>query len=55
MKIKHTMLTKQAQAVQKPKHILGPKGQKQIGAAVSCERGKPVTVVCVFSAGGDFI
>jgi hypothetical protein len=41
--------------VQKPKHVLGPEGQKRVGAAVSCERGKTVTVVCAFCAGGDFI
>ena len=26
--------------------MLGPKGQEQVGAALSCERGKNVTVVC---------
>ena len=41
--------------VQKPGKILGPKGQKQIGAAVSWERGKNVTVNCAFSASGNYI
>lgn len=34
--------------VQKPGKILAPKGQKQVGSAVSWERGKNVTVVCAF-------
>lgn len=41
--------------VQKPSKILGLKGQKQIGAATSWERGKTVTVTCAFNAAGGFI
>ncbi|XP_031330778.1 uncharacterized protein LOC116161535 [Photinus pyralis] len=41
--------------VQKPGMILGPKGQKQVGVAVSLERGKNVTVHCAFSASGNYI
>jgi len=26
--------------------MLGPKGQEQVGAVLSCEQGKNVTVVC---------
>lgn len=41
--------------VHKPGKIFGPKGQKQVGAATSWERGKNVTVVCAMSAAGNFI
>ena len=41
--------------VHKPGKILGPKGQKQVGAATSWERGKNVTVVCAMSAIGNYI
>lgn len=41
--------------VQKPVKILAPKGQKQVGIAASGERGKNVTVVCCFSASGNFV
>lgn len=41
--------------VQKPGKILGPKGQKQVGAMISWERGKNITVVCAFNASGSYI
>lgn len=41
--------------VQKPQKILGPKGQKQVGAITSLERGRTVTVVCCMSASGHYI
>ena len=41
--------------VQKPVKILGPKGQKQVGSVISCERGKNVTVICAVSAMGNFV
>lgn len=40
--------------VNRPNRIIGPKGQKQIGAATSGERGKNITVCCCMSAGGSF-
>jgi hypothetical protein len=42
-------------AVQKPVKMLGPKGQKQVGAAISWEQGKNVTVVCAVSASRNFV
>lgn len=41
--------------VHKPGKILGPKGVKQIGATVSWERGKNITIICAFSAVGHCI
>lgn len=41
--------------VQRPSRILGPKGQKQVGSAISLERGKTVTIVCAMSASGGYI
>ena len=41
--------------VQKPGQILGPKGQKQVGGAISWERGRNITVICCFSASGLYI
>ena len=41
--------------VQKPGRIIGPKGQKQVGAVTSWERGKNITVCCAMSASGTFI
>lgn len=41
--------------VQKPGQILGAKGQKQIGGAISWERGRNITVICCFSASGTYI
>lgn len=41
--------------VHKPSKIIAPKGQKQVGAATSWERGKNVTVCCCMSAIGHFI
>ena len=35
--------------------ILAPKGQKQVGIAVSAERGRTVTFVCCFSAMGMYV
>jgi len=35
--------------IQKPGHILQPKGQKQVGAAISWECGKNVTALCFVS------
>lgn len=40
--------------VNRPNRIIGPKGQKQIGAATSGERGKNITVCCCMSASGSF-
>ncbi|XP_046684553.1 uncharacterized protein LOC124370309 [Homalodisca vitripennis] len=42
-------------SVQKPGHILAPKGQKQVGGVTSWERGRNVTVVCAFSASGQYV
>ncbi|XP_054267225.1 jerky protein homolog-like [Macrosteles quadrilineatus] len=42
-------------SVQKPGHILGPKGQKQVGGATSWERGRNITAVCAMSASGQYI
>jgi hypothetical protein len=33
-------------SVQKPGRILGSKGQKQVGAAISWERGQNINAVC---------
>jgi len=41
--------------VQKPAKIFAPKGQKQVGSAISWERGKTVTVVCAMSTLGQYI
>lgn len=41
--------------VQRNSRILAPKGQKQVGMAVSGERGSTTTVVCAFSASGKYI
>jgi hypothetical protein len=41
--------------VHHPSKVLGPKGQKQVGAATSWERGKTVTVCCAMSASGSYI
>jgi hypothetical protein len=41
--------------VQKPVKMLGSKGQKQVGTAISSERGKNVTAVCAVSASGNFV
>lgn len=40
--------------VNRPKKIIGRKGQKQIGAATSGERGRNITVCCCMSASGSF-
>lgn len=34
---------------QKPPHILGPKGEKQVGSVMSWERGRNITAVCTMS------
>lgn len=39
----------------KPARIVGPKGQKQVGAITSLERGKTTTVCCAMSAAGTFV
>jgi len=36
-------------SVQKPGQILGPRGQKQVGGAISWERGRNITAICCFS------
>jgi hypothetical protein len=41
--------------IQEPVKILGPKGQKQVGAAISWEREKNVTAVCAVSVSGNFV
>jgi hypothetical protein len=41
--------------VQKPVKSLGPKGQKQVGVAISWERGKIITAVCAVNASGNFV
>lgn len=41
--------------VQNPGRILGPKGQKQVGAVTSWERGKNITVCCAMSASGSYV
>lgn len=41
--------------VHKPQKVLAPKGQKQVGAATSGERGKNVTICCCMSASGQFV
>ena len=41
--------------VQRNSRILALKGQKQVGIAVSGERGTTTTVVCAFSASGKYI
>lgn len=40
--------------VNRPSRIVAPKGQKQIGAATSGERGKNITVCCCMNASGAF-
>ncbi|XP_072377872.1 uncharacterized protein [Diabrotica undecimpunctata] len=40
--------------VNRPNRIIGPRGQKQVGAVTSVERGKNVTVCCCMSASGSF-
>lgn len=42
-------------SVQKPGHILAPKGQKQVGGVTSWERGRNITAVCAFSASGIYV
>lgn len=42
-------------SVQKPVHILAPKGKHQVGSATSWERGRNITVVCAMSASGSYI
>lgn len=41
--------------VQRNSKILAPKGEKQVGKATSAERGSTTTVVCAFSAAGQYI
>lgn len=41
--------------VQKPKKIVAARGQKQIGAITSAERGTLVTLACASNAAGNFI
>lgn len=41
--------------VQKPKKIVAARGQKQIGAITSAERGNLVTLACASNAAGNFI
>jgi hypothetical protein len=41
--------------VQKPRRILGPKGQKQVGAVISWERGQNVTAVWSVGTSGNYI
>lgn len=41
--------------VQKPGKILAPKGQKQVGAVTSAERGRTVTICCSMNASGTFV
>lgn len=41
--------------VQKNQRIVAVKGQKQVGKATSAERGSTTTVVCAFSAAGQYI
>ncbi|CAH2108878.1 unnamed protein product [Euphydryas editha] len=41
--------------VQRNSRILAPKGQKQVGMITSGERGITITVVCAFSASGNYI
>ncbi|KAJ8943344.1 hypothetical protein NQ318_000559 [Aromia moschata] len=38
-----------------PGRVLAAKGQKQVGAVTSGERGKLITVVCAMNAAGDYI
>lgn len=42
-------------SVQKPVHILAPKGKHQVGGITSWERGRNITVICSMSASGSFI
>lgn len=51
----HNMDETGISSVQKPGHILAPKGQKQVGGVTSWERGRNVTVVCAFSASGQYV
>lgn len=41
--------------VQKPKKIVAARGQKQVGAITSAERGTLVTLACAANAAGNFI
>ncbi|CAK1553158.1 unnamed protein product, partial [Leptosia nina] len=41
--------------VQRNQKIVAVRGQKQVGKATSAERGCTTTVVCAFSAGGQYI
>ncbi|XP_045453927.1 MFS-type transporter clz9-like [Melitaea cinxia] len=41
--------------VQRNSRILAPKGQKQVGMISSGEKGTTITVVCAFSASGNYI
>ena len=41
--------------VQKPSKVLATRGQKQVGAAVSGERGRTTTVVCCMNPMGNFV
>lgn len=41
--------------VQKPKQVVAEKGQKQVGAITSAERGELVTVVCAINAAGNAV
>lgn len=42
-------------SVQKPGQILGPRGQKQVGGAISWERGRNITAICCMSASGTYV
>lgn len=41
--------------VQKNSKTLATKGEKQVDKATSAERGSTTTVICAFSAGGQYI
>lgn len=41
-------------AVQKPGRVLGPKGQKHVGATISRERVDKVPALCSVSASGNY-
>jgi hypothetical protein len=41
--------------VHKPQHIIGQKGQKQIGKVTSGERGQTMTIICCMNAAGTYI
>jgi hypothetical protein len=40
--------------VHKARHILGPKGEKQVEAAISMERGKNIIATCSVSGFGNY-